>query len=152
MRGADDLYARQPVGRPAPAPDDPIAHDALLVLTALSMADRPMSWSDLADALCWNSKRLDAALDFAREHPNPASPVILRNVPPEHFTATARLDLLTAVQSTVLIAHHNVEERGYNPRPQRKPLTSTRPRCSWTSPATRGSRTATRTPPSSSTR
>jgi hypothetical protein len=77
---------------------------ALVVLTALAHARTPLSVDDLARALTWSLGRVQAALDYAQEHPAMAGPLKLQRVPPETFTVTPRLDLLTAGQHQAIQA------------------------------------------------
>ena len=72
------------------------ADDALTVLTGLAHARTPLRVEDLAAALAWRLGRVQTALDYAREHPTVGGPLTLRRVPPETFTVTPRLDVLTA--------------------------------------------------------
>jgi hypothetical protein len=70
----------------------------------LAHARTPLSVDDLARALTWSLGRVQGALDYAQEHPAMAGPVTLQRVPPETFTVTPRLDILTAGQHRAIQA------------------------------------------------
>ncbi len=70
--------------------------DTLVLLAALAHARTPLSVDDLARTLGWALERVEAALGHAHHHPGLAGPMTLRRVPPETFTLTPRLDVLTA--------------------------------------------------------
>ena len=72
--------------------------DALVVLTALAHARTPLRVEDLARAMRWSLGRVQGALNYAQQHQRVAGPLSLRRVPPETFTVSARLDILTAGQ------------------------------------------------------
>ncbi|GLX41206.1 hypothetical protein Sros01_72790 [Streptomyces roseochromogenus] len=102
MPGSDELFElprhRQVIDRrPASA-----AHDALTVITALAHEGSPLTADALAAALSWTRHRLDAALDYARGHPDAGGVLVLRHVPPEAYTATPRLDVLDSYQIDAL--------------------------------------------------
>jgi len=72
--------------------------DALTLLTALAHARDPLSIDALAQALRWPLTRTQAALTHARQHPSIGGPLALQRVPPQTFTVTPRLDILTQHQ------------------------------------------------------
>ncbi len=76
--------------------------DALTVLTALATARAPLSADQLARALGWQLPRTTAALAAARDNPDLGGPLALRRVPPETWTVTPRLDILTQAQRRAL--------------------------------------------------
>jgi hypothetical protein len=78
--------------------------DTLVLLAALAHARTPLSVDDLARTLGWPLERVDAALGHAHHHPGLAGPMALRRVPPESFTLTPRLDVLTAGQQQAIQA------------------------------------------------
>lgn len=78
--------------------------DTLVLLAALAHARTPLSVDDLAGTLGWPLGRVEAALGHAVQHPGLAGPMALRRVPPETFTLTPRLDVLTAGQQQAIQA------------------------------------------------
>jgi len=76
--------------------------DALAVLSALATAWGPLSADQLARALGWQLPRTAAALAAARDTPGLGGPLALWRVPPETWTVTPRLDILTGAQRRVL--------------------------------------------------
>ncbi|MEV0633270.1 hypothetical protein [Nonomuraea wenchangensis] len=76
--------------------------DALTVLTALATTSIPLTTDELAAALRWALDRVTVALDHAYAHPALAGPVALRRVPPDGWTISARLDVLTVDQRRAL--------------------------------------------------
>ncbi|MGH3572220.1 MAG: hypothetical protein ACRDR6_29905 [Pseudonocardiaceae bacterium] len=72
--------------------------DALTVLTALTHARTTLRIDDLARALQWRLTRIEAALSHAQKHPHLGGPLSLQRIPPETFTVTPRLDVLTERQ------------------------------------------------------
>ncbi|WP_242911477.1 hypothetical protein [Actinomadura terrae] len=84
--------------------------DAQTVLTALTVASVPLTRDMLAEALDWTIHRVQHALDHAQDHPELAGPLALRRVPPDAYTLTARLDILTSEQHLALAGatrHHS---------------------------------------------
>lgn len=89
--------------------------DALAVLTALAHARTPLSIDELAQALTWSLSRVQGALNYAQHHPRLAGPLALRQVPPQTFTVTPRLDILAAGQ------HHEIRSlTSQTPHPHRR--------------------------------
>ena len=120
----DELLDRLGVQRPAPQPAGDGHDDALTVATALAHADRPLTADELGEVLHWDYDRTVETLDILRERPHSASPLMLRCMPPEHFTVTARLDVLPASAVNALVADHQLsDERKLRLRRQREPLT-----------------------------
>ncbi len=76
--------------------------DALTVLTALATARDPLSADQLARALGWQLPRAAAAIAAAQDNPDLGGPLALRRIPPETWTVTPRLDVLTQVQRRAL--------------------------------------------------
>ncbi|MGV9386191.1 hypothetical protein ACWDRB_61035 [Nonomuraea sp. NPDC003707] len=76
--------------------------DALTVLTALATTSIPLTAGELAAALTWTLDRVTAALNHAHAHPALAGPAALRRVPPDGWTISARLDVLTGDQRRAL--------------------------------------------------
>jgi len=72
--------------------------DALAVLTALATARAPLSAAQLARALGWPLPRTAAAIAAAQDNPSLGGPLALRRIPPETWTVTPRLDILTPAQ------------------------------------------------------
>jgi hypothetical protein len=58
----------------------------------------------LATALGWPLPRVQAALAHAQAHPQLAGPFTVRRVPPQTYTLTPRLDVLTDAQHQALTA------------------------------------------------
>ncbi|MER7669626.1 hypothetical protein ABTY61_14310 [Kitasatospora sp. NPDC096128] len=109
IRGANELFALPriaDIGEAAGEASEDSAGDALTVITALAHAVRPLDADDLAAALDWPARRIDAAITHARHHPAVGGALVLRQVPPEHYTATPRLDLLTHGQHDQLVGPH----------------------------------------------
>ena len=65
-------------------------------LTALAAARAPLSADQLARALSWQLPRTAAAI--AQDNPDLGGPLALRRIPPEPWTITPRLDVLTQAQ------------------------------------------------------
>jgi hypothetical protein len=76
--------------------------DALTVLTALATARAPLSADQLARALGWPLPRTAAAIAAAQDNPDLGGPLALRRIPPEAWTVTPRLDILTQAQRRAL--------------------------------------------------
>ena|SRR6266849_2842216 len=76
--------------------------DALTVLTALATARAPLSADQLARALGWHLPRTAAAIAAAQDNPDLGGPLALRRIPPETWTVTPRLDILTGAQHRAL--------------------------------------------------
>jgi hypothetical protein len=76
--------------------------DALTVLTALATARAPLSAGQLARALDWQLPRAAAAITTAQDNPDLGGPLALRRIPPETWTVTPRLDILTQAQRRAL--------------------------------------------------
>ncbi|MFF5205855.1 hypothetical protein [Streptosporangium sp. NPDC000396] len=76
--------------------------DALTVLTALATTSSPLTADELAAALRWTLDEVTTALGHAHAHPALAGPVALRRVPPDGWTISARLDVLTDGQRRAL--------------------------------------------------
>jgi hypothetical protein len=76
--------------------------DALAVLTALATARAPLSADQLTRALDWQLPRTAAAITAAQDNPDLSGPLALRRVPPETWTVTPRLDILTRAQRRAL--------------------------------------------------
>jgi hypothetical protein len=76
--------------------------DALTVLTALVTARAPLSADQLTRVLGWQLPRTAAAIAAAQNDPDLAGPLALRRVPPETWTVTPRLDILTQAQRRAL--------------------------------------------------
>jgi hypothetical protein len=76
--------------------------DALTVLTALATARVPLSADLLTRVLGWQLPRTAAAISAAQNHPDLGGPLALRRVPPETWTVTPRLDILTQAQRRAL--------------------------------------------------
>ncbi len=76
--------------------------DALTVLTALATARDPLSADQLARALGWQLPRAAAAIAAAQDNPDLGGPLALRRIPPETWTVTPRLDVLTQAQRRAL--------------------------------------------------
>lgn len=76
--------------------------DALTVLTALATARAPLSADQLARALEWHLPRTAAAIAAAQDNPDLGGPLALRRIPPETWTVTPRLDILTGAQHRAL--------------------------------------------------
>jgi hypothetical protein len=91
---------RQAPGDPGGAQDRQA--DALAVLTALATAQAPLSAGQLARALGWQLPRTTAAIAAAQDNPGLSGPLALRRVPPETWTVTPRLDILTQAQRRAL--------------------------------------------------
>lgn len=94
MPDADDLFERprhrEVLDRRPPG----TARDALTLITALAHGDGPLTADGIAAALLWPGPRLDAALDYARTHPDAGGALALRRVPLDGYTAAPRLDIL----------------------------------------------------------
>ncbi|MFF1873195.1 hypothetical protein [Kitasatospora herbaricolor] len=129
LRDTDDLYALPRTHRPATKPPGKkpagLAHDALRLVNALALADRPMLPEELAHALSWPVKRVDDAAAHAFEHPATGGAVALRGGPSGHLSVSPRLDLLAASQHTQLTAPHDCDDTDQPGRYQREPLTPT---------------------------
>lgn len=109
IRGANELFALPriaEINEAAEKADEDSARDTLTLITALAHAVRPLDADDLAQALDWPNQRIDAAITHARSHPGTGGALVLRLVPPEHYTATPRLDLLTHGQHDQLVGPH----------------------------------------------
>ena len=111
------LSTRRLTPTPAAAETEPdTGADALVLLTTLAMTSVPLDSDDLADILGWSIERVQAAAGHAEQHPDIGGPLGLRRIPPQTWTVTARLDILTPEQRTKLHdrAHYraplNVEE------------------------------------------
>jgi len=80
--------------------------DALTVLTALATARAPLSADQLARALSWQLPRTTAAIAVAvavaQDNPDLGGPLAPRRIPPETWTVTPRLDVLTQAQHRAL--------------------------------------------------
>ena len=76
--------------------------DALTVLTVLATARAPLSADQLTRALDWQLPRTAAAIAAAQDNPDLGGPLALRRVPPETWTVTPRLDVLTGAQHRAL--------------------------------------------------
>jgi hypothetical protein len=76
--------------------------DALTVLTTLATARAPLSADQLASALEWQLPRTTAAIAAAQDDPDLGGPLALRRIPPETWTVTPRLDILTQAQRRAL--------------------------------------------------
>ena len=76
--------------------------DALTVLTALATARAPLSADQLARGLGWQLPRTAAAIAAAQDNPDLGGPLALRRIPPETWTVTPRLDVLTQAQRRAL--------------------------------------------------
>jgi hypothetical protein len=76
--------------------------DALAVLTALATARAPLSAGQLTRALDWPLPRAAAAIAAAQDNPDLGGPLALRRIPPETWTVTPRLDILTQAQRRAL--------------------------------------------------
>jgi hypothetical protein len=76
--------------------------DGLAMLTALATARDPLSADQLARALGWQLPRAAAAIAAAQDNPDLGGPLALRRVPPETWTVTPRLDILTQAQRRAL--------------------------------------------------
>ncbi|MFJ1938577.1 MULTISPECIES: helix-turn-helix domain-containing protein [unclassified Kitasatospora] len=128
LRETDDLYAlprAHPPGKKPPVKKPPgIAHDALRLVNALALADRPMLPEELAHALTWPVKRVDNAAAHALAHPAIGGAVALRGEPGGYLSTSPRLDLLITSQQTELIAPHD-DDTHQPGRYQRDPLTPT---------------------------
>ena len=70
-------------------------------LTALAAARAPLSADQLARALSWQLPRTAAAIR-AQDNPDLGGPLALRRIPPEPWTITPRLDVLTQAQRCAL--------------------------------------------------
>ncbi len=76
--------------------------DALTVLTVLATSRAPLSADQLARALGWQLPRAAAAIAGAQDNPDLGGPLALRRIPPETWTVTPRLDVLTQAQRRAL--------------------------------------------------
>ncbi len=72
------------------------------MLTALAAARAPLSADQLARALSWQLPRTTAAIAVAQDNPDLGGPLALRRIPPETWTVTPRLDVLTQAQRRAL--------------------------------------------------
>jgi hypothetical protein len=109
-----DIHPADLVPEPEPllshrrqAPDDADAGqdrraDALTVLTALATARAPLSAGQLARALGWPLPGTTAAIAAAHDNAGLGGPLALRRVPPQTWTVTPRLDILTQAQRRAL--------------------------------------------------
>jgi hypothetical protein len=90
--------------RQAPGDDlgQDLRADALTVLTALATARAPLSADQLTHVLGWQLPRAAAAITAAQNDPGLSGPLALRRVPPETWTVTPRLDILTQAQRRAL--------------------------------------------------
>lgn len=119
--------------RPLLAPPHPstrqeipgLAHDALRLVNALTLADRPMLPEEIARALSWPLKRVDDAAAQALAHPTIGGTVALRGEPGGYLSTSPRLDLLVTSQQTQLIAPHDTDDTDQPTRYQHDPLTPT---------------------------
>ncbi|MFJ9523641.1 hypothetical protein ACIRPK_36110 [Kitasatospora sp. NPDC101801] len=129
LREADDLYALPRTHPPAikhPSKKPPsLGHDALRLVNALALADRPMLPEEVARALSWTVKRVDNATTHALAHPVTGGAIALRVEPSGYLSVSPRLDLLVASQHTQLTAPHHSDDTGQPGRHQRDPLTPT---------------------------
>ena len=82
--------------------DQDLRADALTVLAALATARAPLSADQLARALGWPLPRTAAAIAAAQDDPGLGGPLALRRIPPETWTVTPRLDILTQAQRRAL--------------------------------------------------
>jgi len=124
IRGAAELFELPRITAPDNSPDPERDHDALTVITALAHAGQPLDAEDLADALDWPHPRVAEALQYARTHRDIGGALVLRAEPPDHFTATARMDLLSHDQHDQLVAWHNKDgpDQPIRPRSRLEPL------------------------------
>ena len=76
--------------------------DAVTVLTALATAQAPLSADQLTRALGWPLPRTTAAIAAAQDNPGLGGPLALRRIPPETWTVTPRLGVLTQAQRRAL--------------------------------------------------
>jgi hypothetical protein len=76
--------------------------DALTVLTALATARAPLAAGQLARGLGWQLPRVAAAIAAAQDNSGLGGPLALRRIPPETWTVTPRLDILTQAQRRAL--------------------------------------------------
>ena len=76
--------------------------DALTVLAALATAQAPLSADQLTRAVGWQLPRTIAAIAVAQDNPGLSGPLALRRIPPETWTVTPRLDILTPAQTRAL--------------------------------------------------
>jgi hypothetical protein len=88
--------------RQAPGGGQDRQADALTVLTALATARTPLSADQLARALGWQLPRTTAAIAAAQDNPGLGGLLALRRIPPETWTVTPRLDILTPAQRRAL--------------------------------------------------
>lgn len=72
------------------------------MLAALATARAPLSADQLARALGWPLPRTAAAIAAAQDDPGLGGPLALRRIPPETWTVTPRLDILTQAQRRAL--------------------------------------------------
>ena len=72
------------------------------MLTALATARAALSADQLARALEWQLPCTAAAIAAAQDNPDLGGPLALRRIPPETWTVTPRLDVLTQVQRRAL--------------------------------------------------
>jgi hypothetical protein len=86
--------------------DQDLRADALTVLAALATARAPLSADQLARALGWPLPRTAAAIAAAQDDPGLGGPLALRRIPPETWTVTPRLDILTQAQRRALRDGH----------------------------------------------
>ncbi|GAB2469525.1 hypothetical protein [Streptomyces incanus] len=107
MTGSDELFERPRERQVRDRRSVGADRDALTVITALAYADGPLTADALALALIWTRHRLDAALDYARVHPDVGGALVLREVPPEAYTATPRLDVLAPHEADALAGRKN---------------------------------------------
>ncbi|MFF9646916.1 hypothetical protein [Kitasatospora aureofaciens] len=127
LRDTDDLYSRprtRPPGKKSPG----LAHDALLLVNALTLADRPMLPEEIARALSWPLKRVDDAAAHALAHPAIGGAVALRGEPGGYLSTSPRLDLLVTSQQPQRSAPHDTDDTDDTDQPtryQHAPLTPT---------------------------
>jgi hypothetical protein len=68
----------------------------------LATAGTPLSADQLARALGWQLPRAAMAIAAAQDNPGLSGPLALRRVPPETWTVTPRLDILSQAQRRAL--------------------------------------------------
>lgn len=108
MTGSDELFERPRQRQVRDRRSADADRDALTVITALEYADGPLTADALALALIWTRHRIDAALDYARVHPDVGGALVLREIPAEGYTATQRLDVLAPHQADAIAGRKNL--------------------------------------------
>jgi hypothetical protein len=98
----EPLLSHRPQARRDADSDQYGRADALTVLTALATARAPLSADQLARALSWQLPRTTVAIAAAQDNPDLGGPLALRRIPPETWTVTPRLDVLTQAQHRAL--------------------------------------------------